>query len=1457
MKGSSNNFRKINEMKKRTAMSFAAALTAVCASAAPTVTDVVAKQRYPWNGLVDITCKVSGIDRRVAGLKFAITVMMPNSGGACDISHFGVMRKWTSSINKKVYANGDYWLVWDASADLGHVLCSNMVIRVTADHNKVQLWEGGPYWAETNIGAEEPWNGGDHFWWGDTVGSSNGSSFEREDVPTYNKGYSTLLNEGWITAEGVLAPEHDAAQVQWGGGWRMPTKQELSDLVSKCYWTWTTNNGAVGYIVKGGGRNASASIFLPAAGIGGVSYADSYGLYMSSVPNSEYVGNSWNLYLHSSFHLIGYYYYRYRGQSIRPVKGLSTVVNSPAGLAGDSAPFLLDTTTTSTLSLTDSDSLSISWDASWIGGDANATVVIADNGAEVKRATGAGEFIYAPTSAGRHELTYTTYIGGVAQDEVYTATFNVDAYIPLVMCCEWGEETPSLASQDFMITTNGVDFQMITLSGSEGWKKTMSMKTCDDVCCDLNAITVQGVESRIEKAGCRRFGEMSINSMILTQSGWERLGSVSLPTMISTTDGWRQLARVSINDYVIVQAESYGLFFKITNRIKLDEETKLEDAFDGLPVTIEPDGECGWAVTLTNDVNSANLPIELLDNLGPVTIDLNGHDLMGANGKDGGRGTTALPGGDGKPAIRIVPGEGDGEPTVLTIVTIGGDAIVKGGAGGVGNPGGNGAPAIKVAEGAQDGVLANIGSGVTVQGGDGGASDTGDGGNGGAGVEGNVGENNGTISGGAGGMSENGSDGVPGEDVTGIVGMPAEHTLPAGVYFNKTLAELGYDVPTDGTVYSVTAYGLPAGLQLKYNAAVTKKVKGKTVVVKKAKTEWWIEGVPTAALDFFTNPPYLVITTNGVAETYALPVEVAAQKVTVLDDLALGQPMNTNGWFVGVGAGWTVSGLPTGLKYATKKVTKKSGKKTVTVAEAYAVYGKTTKAGLFTITAKKKKGAFYETMKYRVLVRPAAVDAARFGEEMSNITNITTMAYVPVEWYLTGGGRGATALPAVAAVGGKVAKVTGLPSGVKLVGQTIVGTPTKPGTYVVTFTKNVTTGTGKKKKTVAKTAQILWKVEPNDVEVSLGFNEVGGVVESGVVGLNYGDLLAFSATSNATVSASGLPAGIKLVRLEDGGGRGATALPGEAAWGFEGFTAKAGTYLVTVKATLNGKTVTQRLALKVEGLPTWAKGTFNGCVWGTGNGEGGTGGTNGLATVTVSAAGKISGKFQELGTNWTFSAASYTAVVSGTRDAYPYQEFICSNVVAKYAYKVKSGTKTATKYVTRTFTLAVAEAVTQDACPCRGVATMTEDGGSSIEAWQNLWGRADYKALGKRIFTTKSGKKTLNYRVFTFEGGGRGATALPDDGHAGRVPLPEGTTLSLKVTTAGAVTATLSYDTGKTKRDPKTKKTVKVVYKATCSTVVVPLVEADAEPFAGEVPLYFAPSAANGFDGFAGSVVVP
>ena len=266
---------------------------------------------------------------------------------------------------------------------------------------------------------------------------------------------------------------------------------------------------------------------------------------------------------------------------------------------------------------------------------------------------------------------------------------------------------------------------------------------------------------------------------------------------------------------------------------------------------------------------------------------------------------------------------------------------------------------------------------------------------------------------------------------------------------------------------------------------------------------------------------------------------------------------------------------------------------------------------------------------------------------------------------------------------------------------------------------------------------------------------------------------------------------------------------------------------MTVTATLNGKSVTQRLALEVGGLPVWATGTFNGVVRGTGNGEGGTDEINGLATITVSAAGKISGKFYEGGTNWTLSAASYTGYD-------PYASNCTASVTAKYSWKVKSGKKTVTNTLTRDFALTVAVAGPRDACPYRGVAKMTETGGSpssatEIMAWQNVWGMAGYKALGKKLFSTKSGKKTLAYRTFTIKG--------TDEAGKG-IGLTDAMTLSMKVTTAGAVTATLAYDTGK--KDKKTKKTI--YCKPTCSTVLIPTSAADAEPFTGNMYLHFAPS---------------
>ena len=307
----------------------------------PKVTDVVAKQRYPWNGLVDITCKVSGIVGTTNEFKLALAAVMPETGNARSVRNFWVVRGGSNSTDRVVTSNGNYRLLWDAAADLGTVDYSNMVVRVSFDaHDKVQLWEGGPYWATTNICAEEPWEYGYYFWWGDTVGykrennkwvASDGSnsnfSFNSNNAPTYNKSISILQSEGWIvTRDGtyVLTPEHDAAQVQWGGNWRMPTNQEFEDLNSKCDWTWSSMNGVNGYVVRGRGSYASNSIFLPCAGCGfGTSLNDAgfYGSYWSSVTDSDY-DYAWGLDFHSSYHSTTFGG-RYCGWSVRPLQGFT------------------------------------------------------------------------------------------------------------------------------------------------------------------------------------------------------------------------------------------------------------------------------------------------------------------------------------------------------------------------------------------------------------------------------------------------------------------------------------------------------------------------------------------------------------------------------------------------------------------------------------------------------------------------------------------------------------------------------------------------------------------------------------------------------------------------------------------------------------------------------------------------------------------------------------------------------------------------------------------------------------------------------------------------------------------------------------------------------------------------------------------------------------------------------
>ena len=173
-------------------------------------------------------------------------------------------------------------------------------------------------WATMNVGATSPEDYGGYYAWGET---SPKSSYDSDNSVTDGLSYSELKSRGIIGSDGNLTAEYDAARANWGGSWRMPTLDELKELLNKCTWNWTTQNGVNGYKVTGPNDN---SIFVPAAGYRyGTSLYDagSHGYYWSSTPYERYSDLAYYLYFLSYNYDWGDWYgsYRFLGRSVRPV----------------------------------------------------------------------------------------------------------------------------------------------------------------------------------------------------------------------------------------------------------------------------------------------------------------------------------------------------------------------------------------------------------------------------------------------------------------------------------------------------------------------------------------------------------------------------------------------------------------------------------------------------------------------------------------------------------------------------------------------------------------------------------------------------------------------------------------------------------------------------------------------------------------------------------------------------------------------------------------------------------------------------------------------------------------------------------------------------------------------------------------------------------------------------------
>lgn len=124
----------------------------------------------------------------------------------------------------------------------------------------------GTLWATYNVGASSPEENGDYFAWGETDPKDyydwetykwcNGSSESLTKYCTDSK-YGTVDNKA------ELDHEDDAAFVNMGPMWRMPTREQLDELHYDCTWKRATLNGVDGVLAIGPNGN---SMFVPRAG---------------------------------------------------------------------------------------------------------------------------------------------------------------------------------------------------------------------------------------------------------------------------------------------------------------------------------------------------------------------------------------------------------------------------------------------------------------------------------------------------------------------------------------------------------------------------------------------------------------------------------------------------------------------------------------------------------------------------------------------------------------------------------------------------------------------------------------------------------------------------------------------------------------------------------------------------------------------------------------------------------------------------------------------------------------------------------------------------------------------------------------------------------------------------------------------------------------------------------------
>ena len=122
--------------------------------------------------------------------------------------------------------------------------------------------ESGTKWSCCNLDASNPFDNGGYYAWGETTNKEEYSLLT----------YSYCRKDGWgdyhyidVASDSlnIINTSYDVVHKKMGNGWRMPSKDDISELCRYCRKRVIVLNGVFGCLFIGKNNN---KVFLPAAG---------------------------------------------------------------------------------------------------------------------------------------------------------------------------------------------------------------------------------------------------------------------------------------------------------------------------------------------------------------------------------------------------------------------------------------------------------------------------------------------------------------------------------------------------------------------------------------------------------------------------------------------------------------------------------------------------------------------------------------------------------------------------------------------------------------------------------------------------------------------------------------------------------------------------------------------------------------------------------------------------------------------------------------------------------------------------------------------------------------------------------------------------------------------------------------------------------------------------------------